>query len=31
MKLTANGQITIPKHIRQQAGLPPGSELEIRF
>jgi antitoxin PrlF len=31
MKLTADGQITIPEHIRQQAGLSPGSELEIRF
>lgn len=31
MKLTADGQITIPEHIRQQAGLLPGSELEIRF
>lgn len=31
MKLTADGQITISEHIRQQAGLSPGSELEIRF
>ncbi len=31
MKLTADGQITIPEYIRQQAGLLPGSELEIRF
>lgn len=31
MKLTADGQITIPEHIRQQAGLSPGSELEIRY
>ncbi len=31
MKLTADGQITIPEHIRQQAGLSPDSELEIRF
>jgi AbrB family looped-hinge helix DNA binding protein len=31
MKLTADGRITIPEHIRQQAGLSPGSELEIRF
>lgn len=31
MKLTAEGQITIPEHIRRQAGLSPGSELEIRF
>lgn len=29
MKLTADGQITIPEHIRQQAGLSPGSELKI--
>lgn len=31
MKLTADGQITIPEYIRQQAGLLPGSELEIRY
>lgn len=31
MKLTADGQITIPEHIRQQAGLSPDSELEIRY
>ena len=31
MKLTVDGQITIPEHIRQQAGLSPDSELEIRY
>jgi AbrB family looped-hinge helix DNA binding protein len=31
MKLMADGQITIPEHIRQQAGLSPGSKLQIRF
>lgn len=31
MKLTADGRITIPERIRRQAGLSPGSELEIRF
>lgn len=31
MKLTAEGQITIPEHIRQQAGLSEDSELEIRY
>jgi len=31
MKLTADGQITIPEYIRRQAGLSPGSELEIRY
>ena len=31
MKLSVDGQITIPEHIRQQPGLSLGSELEIRF
>ncbi|MDD2724925.1 MAG: AbrB/MazE/SpoVT family DNA-binding domain-containing protein [Methylovulum sp.] len=31
MKLTIDGQITIPEHIRRQAGLSPDSELEIRY
>ena len=31
MKLTADGQITIPVHIRQQADLSPGCELDIRY
>jgi AbrB family looped-hinge helix DNA binding protein len=31
MKLTADGQITIPEHIRRRAGLTPDSELEFRY
>jgi AbrB family looped-hinge helix DNA binding protein len=29
MRVTAKGQVTIPKHIRDKAGLGPGSE--VRF
>lgn len=31
MKLGADGQITIPEHIRRQAGLSADCEVEIRF
>jgi len=29
MRVTSKGQVTIPKHIRDQAGIIPGSEVEF--
>lgn len=29
MRVTSKGQVTIPKHIRDQAGIMPGSEVEL--
>lgn len=29
MRVTSKGQVTIPKHIRDQAGIMPGSEVEF--
>lgn len=30
MRVTSKGQVTIPKHIREKAGLMPGAEVEFR-
>ena len=29
MKITAKGQVTIPQHLREKAGIVPGSEVEF--
>jgi antitoxin PrlF len=29
MRITSKGQVTIPKHIREEAGLMPGAEVEF--
>jgi bifunctional DNA-binding transcriptional regulator/antitoxin component of YhaV-PrlF toxin-antitoxin module len=31
MRLTSKGQVTIPQHIRHQAGLAPGCNVEFHF
>lgn len=31
MRLTSKGQVTIPQHIRELAGIAPGSEVEFHF
>ena len=31
MRVTDKGQVTIPKHIREQAGLRAGTEVAFRF
>ena len=31
MRITSKGQVTIPLHIRQQAGLLPGSEIDFEL
>lgn len=31
MRITSKGQVTIPKHIRELAGLLPDMEVEFRF
>lgn len=31
MRISANGQVTIPETIRRQAGLAPHAEIEIDF
>jgi len=31
MRISANGQVTIPEAIRRQAGLAPHAEIEIDF
>ena len=31
MRISANGQVTIPEAIRRQAGLAPHAEIEIEF
>ncbi len=31
MRITGKGQITIPQRIREQAGLPPGTEVEFEL
>lgn len=30
MRVTSKGQVTIPSHLRQAAGLLPGTEIDIR-
>jgi AbrB family looped-hinge helix DNA binding protein len=29
MRITSKGQVTIPQHVREKAGLNPGSEVEF--
>jgi AbrB family looped-hinge helix DNA binding protein len=29
MRITSKGQVTIPQHVREQAGLLPGTEVEF--
>lgn len=31
MRITSKGQVTIPQHIREKAGLLPNTEVEFRF
>lgn len=31
MRITSKGQVTIPQHIREQAGLLPGTEVEFEL
>jgi AbrB family looped-hinge helix DNA binding protein len=31
MRITSKGQVTIPQHIREQAGLQPMTEVEFAF
>jgi len=31
MRITSKGQVTIPQHIREQAGLLPATEVEFRY
>lgn len=31
MRITARGQVTIPKEIREKAGLMPNTEVEFRY
>jgi len=31
MRITTKGQVTIPQHIRKQAGLAPGCDVEFHF
>lgn len=31
MRLTSKGQVTIPQHIRELAGIAPGSEVEFQY
>ena len=31
MRITSKGQVTIPAEIREQAGLPPQTEVEFEF
>ena len=31
MRVTEKGQVTIPKHIRDKAGIRPGSEVDFRL
>ncbi|MCL2717143.1 MAG: AbrB/MazE/SpoVT family DNA-binding domain-containing protein [Alphaproteobacteria bacterium] len=31
MRITSKGQVTIPAHIREQAGLLPNTEVEVEF
>jgi len=31
MRITSKGQVTTPLHIRQQAGLLPGSEVDVEL
>ncbi len=31
MRITSKGQVTIPRHIREQAGLLPATEVEFEF
>lgn len=31
MRLTSKGQVTVPQHIREQAGLAPGCSIEFHF
>ena len=30
-RMTDDGQVTIPKHVQQQLGIGPGSEVDFRF
>lgn len=29
MRVTSKGQVTIPKHVRDRANMPPGTEVEV--
>jgi AbrB family looped-hinge helix DNA binding protein len=31
MRMTSKGQVTIPKHVRDSAGIKPGAELAVVF
>jgi len=31
MRITTKGQVTIPQHLREQAGLMPGTDVEFKF
>lgn len=31
MRITSKGQVTVPQHIREQAGLAPGCDVEFHF
>jgi len=31
VRITAKGQVTIPQHLRQKAGLMPGTDVEFEF
>lgn len=31
MRMTSKGQVTIPKHVRESAGIKPGAELDVVY
>jgi AbrB family looped-hinge helix DNA binding protein len=31
MRITAKGQVTIPQHVRERAGLMPGTDVEFKI
>lgn len=31
MRITSKGQVTIPQHVRERAGLMPGTDVEFEF